>query len=197
MATKTGSKLKTVKDVIEFAKANPNKLNFGAINPGSTQHLSAELFRIMAGIDVAMIPYKTTPDLATAVIRGDIDVAFDYFPGFQASLADNQMQAIATTAKERASNLPDTPTVIESGLMPEYDVTSWNGLAAPAGTPADIIQKLHDGVDAALKSPEIQAVSSKSGMEARSMTTDELRARIKRDVERWGGVIEKAGVPKQ
>lgn len=196
MVAKAGSKLKTVQDVIAFAKANPNKLNFGTINPGSTQHLSAELFRIMAGIDVAMIPYKTTPDLATAVVRGDIDVAFDYFPGFQASLADGQMQAIATTARERASNLPNTPTVIESGL-PDYDVTSWNGLAAPAGTPADIIEKLNAGIDAALKSPEIQAVSSKSGMEARSMTSADLSVRIKKDVERWRQVIEKAGVPKQ
>lgn len=196
IATKAGSKLKTVKDVIAFAKANPNKLNFGAINPGSTQHLSAELFRIMAGIDVAMIPYKTTPDLATAVLRGDIDVAFEYFPGFQASLADGQMLAIATTARERASNLPDTPTVIESGL-PDYDVTSWNGLAARTGTPADIVEKLNAGVDAALKSPEIQAVSSKSGMDARSMTTADMRVRIKNDVERWRQVIDKAGVPKQ
>jgi tripartite-type tricarboxylate transporter receptor subunit TctC len=196
ITTKAGSKLKTVKDVIEAAKANPNKLNFGAINPGSTQHLSAELFRSMAGIDVAMIPYKTTPDLATAVLRGDVDVAFEYFTGFQASLADGQMQAIATTARERASNLPDTPTVIESGL-PDYDVTSWNGLAARTGTPTEIIEQLNAGVDAALKSPEIQAVSNKSGMDARSMTTADMRVRIKNDVERWRQVIEKAGVPKQ
>ena len=116
IATKAGSPLKTVKDIIAAAKANPGKLNFGTINAGSTQHLSAELFRIMAGINVTTIPYKTTPELALALLRGDIDVAFEYYPGFQSPLAEGRLVAVATTARERASNLPNVPTVIESGL---------------------------------------------------------------------------------
>ena len=102
IATKAGSPLKTVKDIIAAAKANPGKLNFGTINAGSTQHLSAELFRIMAGINVATIPYKTTPDLALAVLRGDIDVAFEYFPGLQSAIAEGRITAVATTGAERA-----------------------------------------------------------------------------------------------
>ena len=196
LATKAGSPYKTVTDIIAAAKANPGKLNFGTINAGSTQHLSAELFRIMAGITVTTIPYKTTPELALAVLRGDIDVAFDYFPGFQAPIAEGRIIAIATTARERASNLPNVPTVIESGL-PGYDVTSWNGLAAPAGTSDDIVFVLNREVVEALKSPEVQKFSNESGMDARGMASKDLAKRIASDVEKWSQLIAKAGIRKR
>ena len=196
IATKTGSPYKTVKDIIAAAKANPEKLNFGTISAGSTQHLSAELFRIMAGITVTTIPYKTTPDLALAVLRGDIDVAFDYFPGFQSSIAEGRVIAVATTARERASNLPNVPTVMESGL-PGYDVTSWNGLAAPAGTSDDIVFVLNREIGEALKSPEVQQYSREAGMDASGMASNDLEKRIKGDVEKWSQLIAKAGMKKQ
>ena len=195
IATKAGSPLKTVRDIIAAAKANPGKLNFGTINAGSTQHLSAELFRIMAGINVTTIPYKTTPELALAVLRGDVDVAFDYYPGFQSPIAEGRMVAVATTARERAVNLPAVPTVIESGL-PGYEVTSWNGLAAPAGTSEDIIFVLNREVGEALKSPEVQKYSTEAGMDARGMSSKDLTARIKADVEKWTQLIAKAGIQK-
>ena len=88
----------------------------------------------MAGLDVTIVPYKTTPDLANAVLRGDVDVAFEYYVGFQSPIINDQMTVLATTGRERASNLPNVPTVIEGGLA-GYEVTSWNGLAVPAGTP--------------------------------------------------------------
>lgn len=195
IATKAGSPYKTVKDIIAAAKANPGKLNFGTINAGSTQHLSVELFRIMAGINVTTIPYKTTPELALALLRGDIDVAFDYYPGFQAPLTEGRLVAVTTTAWEGASNLPNVPTVIESGL-PGYDVTSWNGLAAPAGTSDDVVFVLNREVGEALKSPEVQKYSTKAGMDARGMSTKDLTARIKSDVDKWTQLIAKAGIQK-
>ena len=193
IATKAGSPLKTVKDIIAAAKANPGKLNFGTINAGSTQHLAAELFRMMAGINVATIPYKTTPDLALAVLRGDVDVAFDYFPGFQSALAEGRLMAVATTGRERAPNLPKVPTVIESGLA-GYEVTSWNGIAAPAGTPQEIILELNHAVDDALASPEIQKYSAAAGMDARGMSPTELDKRISADVVKWTQLIDQAGI---
>ena len=196
IATKAGLPYKTVKDVIAAAKANPGKLNFGTINAGSAQNLSAELFRTLAGIDATIIPFKTTPDLASAVLRGDVDVAFEYYIGFQSPIVNDQMIVLATTGSERASNLPNAPTVIESGL-PGYDVTSWNGLAAPAGTPADIVTLLNRAVENALKSPEIQKFSSAAGMDARGMAPDDLRNRIKSDVAKWTQVIEKVGIAKR
>ncbi len=196
IATKAGSRLKTVKDIIAAAKANPGKLNFGTINAGSTQHLSAELFRIMAGINVTTIPYKTTPELALAVLRGDIDVAFEYYAGFQSPIAEGRIVAVATTARERASNLPNVPTVIESGL-PGYDVTSWNGMAARTGISDDIIFVLNREVEEALKTPEVQKYARDAGMDARGMASKDLSKRIASDIDKWTQIIAKAGIKRR
>ncbi len=196
IATKAGSPYKTTNDVIAAAKAHPGTLNFGTINAGSAQNLSAELFRTIAGLDVTIIPYKTTPDLANAVLRGDVDVAFEYYVGFQSPITNDQMAVLATTGRERASNLPNIPTVVESGLA-GYEVTSWNGLAVPSKTPAEIVTLLNGAVDKALKSPEVQKFSNEAGMDARSMSSDDLRNRIKSDVAKWSQVIEKAGIKKR
>ena len=196
ITTKAGSPYQTIKDVIANAKAHPGTLNFGTINAGSAQNLSAELFRTMAELDVTIVPYKTTPDLANAVLRGDVDVAFEYFVGFQSPITSGQMIVLATTARERANNLPNVPTVIESGLA-GYEVTSWNGLAVPKGTPADVVTELNRAVDEALKSPEMQKFSNAAGMDARGMSSDDLHRRIKSDVVKWSQVIEKAGIKKR
>ena len=196
ITTKADSPYKTIKDVIANAKAHPGTLNFGTINAGSAQNLSAELFRAMAGLEVTIVPYKTTPDLANAVLRGDVDIAFEYFVGFQSPITNGQMTVLATTARDRASNLPDVPTVIEGGL-PGYEVTSWNGLAVTAGTPADIVAQLNHAVAEALKSPEVQKFSNAAGMDARSMSSDDLHNRIKADVLKWSQVIANAGIQKR
>jgi len=196
ITTKAGSPYQTIKDVIADAKAHPGTLNFGTINAGSAQNLSAELFRTIANLDVTIVPYKTTPDLANAVLRGDVDVAFEYFVGFQSPIASSQMVVLATTARGRASNLPNVPTVIESGL-PGYEVTSWNGLAVPKGTPSDIVTELNRAVGEALESPEIQKFSNAAGMDARGMSSDDLHQRIKSDVAKWSQVIEAAGIKKR
>jgi tripartite-type tricarboxylate transporter receptor subunit TctC len=196
ITTKADSPYKTIGDVIAYAKAHPGTINFGTINAGSAQNLSAELFRIMAGLEVTTVPYKTTPDLASAVLRGDVDVAFEYFVGFQSPITNGQMRVLATTARERANNLPDVPTVIESGLD-GYEVTSWNGIAVRSGVPADIIAQLNRAVGEALKSPEVQKFSNDAGMDARGMSPDDLQNRIKGDVAKWSQVIEKAGMKKR
>ena len=196
VATKQGSPYRTVRDVAAAAKANPGKLNFGTISPGSTQHLSAELFKSMAGIAVTMIPYKTTPELVTAVIRGDIDVAFDYQPGFEGGLSDGKITAIATTGSVRSLSLPEVPTVQEGGLS-GYDVTSWNGLAAPTRTPPEILALLNQGVNEALMDPGIKAASAKFGLEARGSTREEMRVRVRDDVAKWAKVIAEAGIERK
>jgi tripartite-type tricarboxylate transporter receptor subunit TctC len=189
------SPLKSVRDLIAAAKAKPGALNVGTINPGSTQHLSAELFKTLAGINVTMIPYKTTPELVTGVLRGEIDVAFEYQAALQGSLDDRQIVAVATTGREPASSLPQAPTVAAS--LPGYEVTSWNGLAAPAGTPTEIVTLLNKGVTEVLALPEIKAATAKFGMEARGSSSADLEARIKSDIDRWAKVIETAGIEKK
>jgi putative tricarboxylic transport membrane protein len=196
IATKAGSSYKSIKDVIAAAKARPGALNFGTINPGSGQNLSAELFRTMAGIDVTIVPYKTTPDLANAVLRGDVDVAFEYFAGFQSQITSNQMTVLATTGRERAGNTPQVPTVSENGV-PGYEVTSWNGLAVPKGTPREIVTTLNHAVVEALKSAPVQKFSQEAGMDARGMSPEDLHDRIRSDVAKWAQVIEKTGIQKR
>lgn len=196
IATNAGSSYKTIKDVIAAAKARPGALNFGTINAGSGQNLSAELFRNMAGVDVTIIPYKATPDLANAVLRGDVDVAFEYFAGFQSQITNGQMTVLATTGRERAGNTPHVPTVTEAGLA-GYEVTSWNGLAVPKGTPREIIATLNHAVVEALKSAPVQKFSTDAGMDARGMSSADLHARITSDVTRWSQVIEKTGIQKR
>ena len=196
VATKAGSPFKSIGDVIAAAKAKPGQLNFGTINPGSNQHLSGELFKSMAGISVTAIPFKTTPELVTAMIRGDIDILFEYQAGLQGALNDRQIVAIATTGRERSPSLPDVPTVSESG-MPEYEVTSWNALAAPVGTPVEIVTILNQAVNDVVNLPDIKAATAKFGMEARGSSVEELRDRIAREVAKWGKVVEAAGIEKK
>ncbi|HZP77568.1 MAG TPA: tripartite tricarboxylate transporter substrate binding protein [Pseudolabrys sp.] len=196
LATKAASPYKSVQDVIAAAKAHPGTLNFGTINAGSAQNLSAELFRVTAGIDVTIIPYKTTPDLANAVLRGDVDVGFEYFVGFQSSIGAGQMTVLATTGGTRAINLPDVPTVRESGLS-DYEVTSWNGLAVRKGTPDAIITALNHAVEDALASKDVQTFSHNAGMDAHGMAPADLQARIKSDVGKWAQLIDKAGIKRR
>jgi tripartite-type tricarboxylate transporter receptor subunit TctC len=196
IVAKADSGLKTVGDIIAAARQKPGKLNFGTINPGSNQHLAAELFRHMANVDVAMIPHKTTPDLVTALLRGDVDVVFEYEAGLGAMTTDPRVAVVAYTGPTRLAHLPDVPTVADSGLA-GYDVTSWNGLAAPKGTPREIVEMLSREVTAAVEQPDVRAAMAKFGMEARGSTSQDLGARIKTDIAKWADVIEKAGIPKK
>lgn len=193
LAVKQGSPFKTLADVLDFTRKNPGKLNLGAINPGSTQNLSAHLFKQTTGADVTIIPFKTTPEVVTALLRGDIDIGFDFYAGFQGAISDKQIRILATSGEHRNPLLKDVPTAVESGL-PEYVVTSWNGLSSRAGTPDPIVRKLNRLVVAALEDPVLQEKAQRLGIEARGSTPEAMRERMARDIVRWRGVIEKANL---
>ena len=196
IATPVDSPYKTVQDIVKAARANPGKLNLAAINPGSTQNLSAHLFKQLAGIDATIVTYRTTPDLITALIRKDVDVVFDFYAGLQSAIADNKIHVTASSGESRNPLLPNTPTAKESGL-PDYVVTSWNALAAPARLPEAILKILNREINAALDDPDLQVKAKQFGMHARGSTPEEMRARMARDIDRWAGVIEKADIAKQ
>jgi tripartite-type tricarboxylate transporter receptor subunit TctC len=196
IAVKNDSPFKTLQDVVAAARKTPGRFNFGTINPGSTQNLSAHLFKLTTGLDVEIVPYKTTPELVTSLIRGDIDVGFDFFAALQGAITGKQIRIIATSGEHRDPLLKDVPTAVESGF-PDYVVTSWNGLAAPAGLPPDVLKTLNELIVTALADPTLQENALKLGMEARGSTPEEMRARMARDIVKWRSVIEKAGIPKQ
>jgi len=196
MVTRAGSPLNSVQDVIQAAQANPGKLNIGTINPGSTQNLAAELFTSTAGIKAAIVPFRASPDMAGAVLRGDVDVAFEFYAALSGLLADNKIVALASTGAKRTTYLPDVPTVMESGIK-EYDVASWNGLSVPAGTPKPVIATLNAAMKDAIPGPDVQSKANQMGMAMRWSTPEDMTARMKADIAKWGAVIDKAGIPKR
>jgi len=196
LAARPDAAFKSVAEILDYARKNPGKLNLGAINPGSTQNLSAHLFKQMTGIDATVVTYRTTPELITGVLRGDIDLAFDYYAAFRAPLADNKIRIVASADDERNPLLPDVPTVKESGL-PGYVVTSWNALSAPGRLPKDILTVLNRDIVAALADPELRQKAREFGLNAQGSTPEAMRERMAQDIERWAEVIEKAGIPKQ
>jgi len=196
LVTKADSQFAKLADLVAYAKANPGKLNFGAINVGSTQNLSAELFRMVSGAQVTLVTYRTTPDLVTAVMRGDVDLAFDYLAALRPSIAGKQIKVLATSGAHDDPQLPGVPTARDSGY-PDYLVTSWNGLSGPAGMPTEIATKLNGEIEIVLKLPEVKERMAALGMEPMLGTPQQLNERMKQDIEKWRVVIEKAGIPTQ
>jgi tripartite-type tricarboxylate transporter receptor subunit TctC len=196
LATKINSPHDSVQKVVAYAKKHPGKLNFGTVAPGSTQNLSAELFKLVTGANATIVTYKTTPELTTAIVRGDIDVGFDYLAAFRPSIASKQIRIIATGGATPNEELPGVPTVKDSGY-PEYVVSSWNALQAKKGTPPDIIEKLNAEINAVMKMPEIKTRMTELGMEPLTGTPDQLGQRMAFEIKRWATVIDKAGIPRK
>lgn len=195
IVTRAGSPLKSVQDIVETARATPGKLNIATINPGSTQNLAAELFRSVTGIKVTIVPFRTSPDMATALLRGDVDVAFEFYAAIQGQIADNKVIALASTGPKRTAYLPAVPTVQESGIK-DFEVASWNGISVPAATPKAVVQVLTRAINDVLPRPDVQEKATKLGMEMRGSTPEAMSERMKSDIAKWQAVIEKAGIPK-
>ena len=168
------SPVKTVKELIAQAKATPGKLNFGSINIGTTQHLSAELLKSMAGIDVTTVPFNNTAGVLTALRGNSVQVAFEFLPPVIGQVKAGGLRAIAVTSRTRFALLPDVPTLAESGV-PGYEVTSWNGIAVAAKTPKAIVERLNKEIHAAVNSPQIKQRFQELGVEQNTSTPDGMR----------------------
>ena len=195
-ATGAQAPYNSVQDVVAAAHKNPGKLTFGSINPGSTQNLTAHLFKQMTGIDAVIVPYKAVPDLVTALIRGDIDVGVDYFAGFQPVAGDTRIKIIATTGATRSPLLPNVPTIKESGY-PDFVVKTWQALAAPRGVPDDVLKLLNRVIVDAAADPEFREWLAKYGMSPGGSTIEEQNAAMAQEVKKWAEVIQKAGLTLQ
>jgi tripartite-type tricarboxylate transporter receptor subunit TctC len=196
MATNSASPYRTLGDILKFAREQPGKLNVGTINVGSSQNLSAELFKSTAGIDFTTIPYRATPEVMVALLRDDVQVMIDNYAAMKSGLDDQKLRPLATTGGTRSEVLPDVPTAQESGVK-DYDVTSWNALFVSAAAPAYVAEILNKGLREVLVDPDVKTRLLELGISAKASSPDELRARLRDDIAKWSAVIERAGIAKQ
>lgn len=188
--------LRTVEDLLARMRREPGGVNIGTISVGSTQHLAAELLKQHASVQAETVTFPATPALVTALLRGDVDVAFEITGPVWGQIEGGQLRPVAVTSAQRAANLPQVPTLRESGL-PNYDVSSWNALVAPTRVPAEVIQKLNGEANAVLAMPNIRQRLLEVGVEARGGTPEDLRTLLTSEVAKWRGVIETARIERQ
>ena len=194
---RSDSPYRNLSDLVAAARKNPGKLNFATINPGSTQNLSAELFRSVASIDVAIVPFKTSPDALTALIGvGGVDAVFESYAAAKPLMTGGRMRALASTGDRRYGYLPEVPTAMQAGLE-GYEVSGWNAIAAHPAVPKSVIAYLNKQVNAVVAVPEVKARMLESGILAHAGKPEELRAQLVKDTAKWAAVIEKAGIPRQ
>jgi len=196
LCTGAASEFNTLGDFIAAAKAKPGALNVGTINIGSTQNLSAELFKTAAGIDFAIVPYRGTPEVEVSLLQGNVALMIDSYASMKGNLAEKKFRALASSGPVRSESTPDVATVRESGVT-DYDVISWNALFAPAGTPPEIVKTLNGALQDILADAEVKRRLIELGIEARASTPEEISARLESDIDKWHDVIDRAGIPKQ
>src|SRR3979411_3102357 len=182
--TGAGSEFKTLGDFIAAAKAKPGALNVGTINIGSSQNLSAELFKTAAGIDFTIIPYRATPEAQISLMQGDIALLIDSYSSMKGNLADKKFRALASSGSARSESTPDVATLRESGVA-DYEVVSWNALFAPAGTPPEVVNKLNGAWQDILADAGGKKRLIELGIEAKASTPQEISARLNSDIDKW------------
>lgn len=192
MIVHPSSPAKTLADLIQMAKKAPDKLTYGSSGNGGSPHLATEMFRSMAGITLTHVPYKGSAPAVTDLIGGQTDLVIDTLflttPHVQAGRA----RALAQTGKVRSKVLPDVPTMSEAGLT-GYEATSWMSLAAPAGTPLDVIGRVNTAANAVLQSPEVRDSLAKQGLQTLGGTPQDSLAHLKAEIDRWGQAVRDSG----
>jgi tripartite-type tricarboxylate transporter receptor subunit TctC len=183
----------SVAELIELAKAQPGKLNYASSGNGVMNHLSMELFKQMAGIDMLHVPYTGGAPAMIGLMGGQVQLMFNNLVEVLPHIKSGKVRALAIATAKRSPVLPDLPTVAESGV-PGYETSLWYGVVAAAGTPAAIVNKLNDAIRQTQQMPEIKARLAAMGAEPVSLTPAEFGALIKREVEKWGRVVRTAGI---
>ena len=191
-------KFKTIGDVLAYARANPGKLNIGTPQIGSTQNLAAELFKASAGIDAQIVPFNGTPPVINALRGGSVDIMVDIMGPLVAQIKSNALVPLATLSERRSALFPAVPVLRESGgALATFNATSWNGFAAPAKTPKDVIAKLNAEIQKALKNPDVVKRLEALSLIPQGSTPEALDELLVADIKRWSAVIERAKIPKQ
>jgi tripartite-type tricarboxylate transporter receptor subunit TctC len=192
LAVNAGLKVESVADLVALLRREPEKYNFGSIGKGSLSHLAMEAVAVSAGAKLVHVPYPGSGQAVTALLRGDVQIACLPAVSIISQLQSGQIRALAVSTAKRSPFLPDLPTLKESGIEVEAD--AWNGLIAPAGTPAAVIDQIHAKVVAALKVPAVRDKLTAQMIEPVGSSQAEFRALIAREMDRWGAVIKAAGI---
>jgi tripartite-type tricarboxylate transporter receptor subunit TctC len=181
---------KNLSELIAFAKANPGKLNYGSAGSGTAPHLAAELFAIQTGVQMVHVPYKGSAPSVTALITKEVDLSFGALSAFEAFIKDGRVRTLAVTTAKRSSQLPDVPTVSESGVR-DFDVDIWYGLIVPAKTPAAIVKKISDDLAKVMADPDTQTKLRQRGLEPAYLDPAQTGELMRRDVARWRDVANR------
>jgi len=186
-----------VRELIAAAKASPGKISFASPGFGATQHFTGELFRQTAAIDILHVPFRTSPEAIAAILGRQVDVLFDTVSAVLGQVQSGQLKALAVTGKDRFPAVPDVPAAIESGLLPGYDVTTWYGVFAPAGTPPAVVAKLNRTINAILAEETVRQQLTKAGVVVAGSTPDAFGKLLASEYARWNKVREAAGIAQQ
>ena len=182
----------SVQELVAALKANPNKYSFGSAGNGTSQHISGELFKIMTGTQMQHIPYKGSGPMIPDLLAGTIQLSFENITTAYPQVRGGKLKALAVTSSKRSFVAPEVPTMAEAGLA-GYDISSWQAMYAPAGTPRQIVARLHAETAKVLRSPENQKKLSDLGLDAGGMSPDELSALMRSDIPRLGKVVRDSG----
>ncbi|MCC6889241.1 MAG: tripartite tricarboxylate transporter substrate binding protein [Hyphomicrobiales bacterium] len=185
---------KTVKELVEFVRANPGKHNFASAGVGQTGHLAGELLKTSYKLDLAHVPFAGGAPIMNSMMGGHTLIAFLSLPSAAAFIRDNRVRGLAVTARKRSTVVPDVPTMAESGF-PELETEFFQGILAPAGTPKEIIERWHAEVVKAAKQPDVQKKLAAMSFEAQPNTPEQFAAMIKAEVAKWAAVIRDAKLP--
>jgi tripartite-type tricarboxylate transporter receptor subunit TctC len=186
-----------VNDLIAAAKASPGKINVASPGFGATQHMSGELFKQMAGVDMVSVQFRTTPEAVTAVLGKQVDVLFDTVLAVIGQVQSGQLKAIAVTSKDRFPIVPDVPAIAETGAMAGYDVSTWYGFFGPRGIPPEVVARLNKALNEAMKDEAVREKLTKAGVTVRGSTPEEFGTFMASELARWNKVREAAGIAQQ
>src|SRR6478672_7373763 len=182
-----------LRELVTFAKGNPGKLNAGTVGHGSQAHITLELINKLAGTSIVHVPYRIATQALPDLISGDLQIGYNYIPTFVPNVQEGTIRGFAVTSLARLSDLPNVPTVDESGF-PGFEASGWNALLAPAGTPREIIDKMNAVVNAFLKSDDGKLQLRKLGITPLGGTPEELQAHLDRERAKWGPIIKEANI---
>ena len=192
MVTGMGTPLKTLGDAVNAAKSKPGALNFASPGNGTVAHLTSELFQKAAGIKTQHVPYKGAAQALTDVISGTVELYMSSVPTLIGQIRNNKLRPLAVTSAKRVDDLPNVPTINESGYK-GFDAVTWFGLLAPAGTPKDVIARLNAEFNKALQNPELRKKLGDEGADAAGGTPEQFAALIRDEIPRWGKVVKESG----